>query len=304
MKKNIFLLWLQGWDKAPWLQKKVLESWRINNPSWNINLIDQENLKNYVNDINYIFKNSKKITPQAKSDIIRLSLLKNHGGVWADSTLLCMQPLDHWLYEAIKPSGLWMYHGHGAELNSNLGPASWFIISEKDGYMISKWKKECDNYWGGNCIPNNYFWMDQLFKELIKKDKNFRIKWIKTPYLYCENKGSSHTLANYNFTMHKNSKELKSLLKNTPPYVIKLSSNLESIFPDLSSRKFKESNANCAIYLSKRKFIYKHNFEIPLSISCPVKPKPFLLRFLKSILKKLIPKYFTKFYSLYIKLTK
>ena len=55
MKKNIFLLWLQGWDKAPWLQKKVLESWMINNPSWNIILIDQKNIKTYVSDINYIF---------------------------------------------------------------------------------------------------------------------------------------------------------------------------------------------------------------------------------------------------------
>ena len=45
MTKNIFLLWLQGWDKAPWLQKKVLESWKINNPSWDIILIDQKNIK-------------------------------------------------------------------------------------------------------------------------------------------------------------------------------------------------------------------------------------------------------------------
>ena len=41
MDKNIFLLWLQGWDKAPWLQKKVLNSWAINNPDWNIELIDE-----------------------------------------------------------------------------------------------------------------------------------------------------------------------------------------------------------------------------------------------------------------------
>ena len=64
MIKNIFLLWLQGWDKAPWLQKKVLESWEVNNPNWNINLIDQDNIKNYVNDINYIFDKNKKSHPR------------------------------------------------------------------------------------------------------------------------------------------------------------------------------------------------------------------------------------------------
>ena len=38
-------------------------------------------LNNYVSDINYIYDKSKKITLQAKSDIIRLSLLKKYGGI-------------------------------------------------------------------------------------------------------------------------------------------------------------------------------------------------------------------------------
>ena len=79
--------------KCSWLQQQVLESWRINNPQWNIELIDIFNLKNYVDDIDYIYDKSKIISLQAKSDIIRLSLLKNYGGVWSGSTLLCMQPL-------------------------------------------------------------------------------------------------------------------------------------------------------------------------------------------------------------------
>ena len=37
MKKNIFLLWLQGWDKAPWLQKRGIRILGcINNPDWNV----------------------------------------------------------------------------------------------------------------------------------------------------------------------------------------------------------------------------------------------------------------------------
>ena len=198
-EKNIFLLWLQGWDKAPWLQREVLESWIINNPDWNVILIDQNNLVNYVNDIDYIYDKNKIISPQAKSDIIRLSLLKNHGGVWADSTLLCMQPLSHWVFDAVSKTGIWMYHGHGAYLKSDLGPASWFIVSEKNGYLISKWKKACDSFWRRNYKVKDYFWMDGLFKVLLKKDAKFKNEWLKTPFLYCEEIGSSHTLSNYNF---------------------------------------------------------------------------------------------------------
>ena len=44
LSKNIFLLWLQGWENAGWLNKQVAESWEINNPEWTIHYIDLENL--------------------------------------------------------------------------------------------------------------------------------------------------------------------------------------------------------------------------------------------------------------------
>ncbi len=288
MERNIFLLWLQGWDNAPWLQKRVLHSWQINNPQWKINLIDQNNLTNYVNDIEYIKDKKKKISYQAKSDIIRLSLLKNYGGVWADSTLLCMQPLESWVFEALNPSGFWMYHGHGGGLNSDLGPASWFIVSEKKGYLITKWKDSCDDFWIKRTSIRNYFWMDGIFKKLIEKDPVFKKKWSKTPFLYCEKKGSSHTLANYNFTMHKNIDEVKTLIKEKPPYVLKLSSNFERTFNNLNNSIFKNSNVNFAIKMSTRKITFKHNTEKIISIPSPIKSKPFYKRILKKILNKIL----------------
>lgn len=282
MDKNIFLLWLQGWDKAPWLQNEVLTSWKINNPLWEIHLIDFENLKRYVNDIDYIYSSKKKISPQAKSDIIRLSLLKNHGGVWADSTLLCMQPLDHWYLEAIKPSGIWMYHGHGANLDSDLGPASWFIISKRNSYLVSNWKKECDNYWAKNNKANDYFWMDKLFKELLFKDIKFKSEWSKTPFLYCEEVGSSHTLSPNNFGMNKDNIFLKNIFKEKPPYVLKLSSNFQKNFLNINSKRFKNSNTNFALKMSKRRYLYKHKFKNIFSTKSPNK---------KSILKRILNKF-------------
>ena len=287
MEKNIFLLWLQGWDKAPWLQRKVLESWIINNPDWNVRLIDEKNLVNYVNDIDYIYDKNKEITPQAKSDIIRLSLLKNYGGVWADSTLLCMQPLSHWVFDSLKKTGIWMYHGHGGNLKSDLGPASWFIISEKNGFLISKWKNASDSFWKNNYKVRDYFWMDGLFRDLIEKDEKFKNEWLRTPFLYCEEIGSSHTLANYNFGMEKNTKLVKKIFKIKPPYVLKLSSNFPDIFPQLNSKRFKNSNAFLAISLSKREFIFKHKFVPSISISSPINKNYFLRIFIK-VIKKII----------------
>ena len=291
MEKNIFLLWIQGWDNAPWLQKKVLKSWKINNEGWNIELIDINNLKNYTKDIDYIYDPSKKISYQAKSDIIRLSILKNHGGVWADSTLLCMQPLSNWAFEATEKSGFWMYHGHGYGLDSNLGPASWFMMCKKNNLIISKWKKKCDLFWEENNSTFDYFWMDGLFKELIERDKLFKRNWINTPFLYCEEKGSSHTLASYNFKMENDSKIIKDVFENKPPYVLKLGSNFSKIFPDINSKKFKNSNAFFAIEMSTRILVYKHPFVEPLSLPSPIKNNPFM-RLIKNYLKQVFKKIF------------
>jgi hypothetical protein len=73
-----------------------------------VELVSADNLHEFVR-IPYIHQ--PHIKEQAKSDIIRLHLLAQHGGVWADATVLCLQPLDHWLYDMLAPARFWMYHG-------------------------------------------------------------------------------------------------------------------------------------------------------------------------------------------------
>jgi len=260
MNKQVFILWLQGWDNAPWLQKQVAESWEINNPGWNIIYIDFNNLKNYVSDIDYIYDETKDITPQAKSDIIRLSLLKNHGGVWADATMLCMQPLDHWVEEALSPTGFWMYHGNGGDMDDITGPASWFIISEKDNYLITKWKNSCDRYWNTHNSAHTYFWMDLLFKKCFEIDQNFRYIWVNTPYLSCSDDGQSHCL--FYHKMEVNNPRIKNILTERPPYALKLWNRWNDLFPDRNTEECKNSNGYHAIQMSKRRYIYKHQLNL------------------------------------------
>ena len=62
-----------------------------------------------------------------------------------------MQPLNPWVEEAVKPAGLWMYHGNGVGMYRT-GPAIWLIVSEKDSLMINKWKSACDEYWKNSSL--------------------------------------------------------------------------------------------------------------------------------------------------------
>ena len=258
LEKNIFLLWLQGWDKAKWLNKQVAESWEINNPDWTVHYIDLENLKDYVTDIDYIYDETKIMLPQTKADIIRLSLLKNYGGVWADATMLCMQPLDHWVFEAVEPAGLWMYHGDGGggKMPIGKGPAIWFIVSQKEGDAIRKWKEASDNYWATHDSTNIYHWLDELFCMVYKSDSVFRDLWDKVPNIYCELDGQSHTLAHY--YMQNNTPHIKQLFLEKPPYALKMWWYWSDWFPDVETEACKNSNGYYAIQMSKRRFLYKH----------------------------------------------
>lgn len=207
--KVIWLLWLQGWHKAPELVKSVCTSWEKLNPEWTIIKLDQKNLKNYV-------KVKKVESMQAYSDIIRLALLAKHGGVWADATMLCMIPLDRWVYDAVSPTGFWMYHGR----DEGRGPASWFMISTIHSSIPTKWSKASDKYWKNRKTAHDYFWMDQLFKELIDTDPAFKAEWEKVPYLWCEDPGQAHMLAG---KVGGNDPELQYILQTKPPYAVKLS---------------------------------------------------------------------------------
>lgn len=217
-----------GMGQRAMAPKQVAESWRVNNPTWRIEYITWENFRTYVTDIDYIYNTTKELTPQGKANIIRLSLLKNHGGVWADATMLCMQLLDHWYEEVLAPSGLWMYHCWGGDMPPDAGPSNWFILAVRHSYMITKWKEACDEYWHNRTIGHKYFWMDGLFKQLFDSDLEFKRRWLQVPYLYCEADGQAHSLAVKN-AMVTNVPHLKQLFHDTPPYALKFSNSWNNV---------------------------------------------------------------------------
>lgn len=204
LPKIVWILWLQGWDKAPWVSKKVAESWKKMNPGWEIKMIDRENCPVEIYGD----------TPQAESDVIRLGLMFKYGGVWADSTLLCMQSLDDWVHEATEPTGYWMYRGWYSR------PASWFFVFKPGHYVLEKWVESCKKYWEtGGTSKNNYNWMDNLLKPLLETDPKIKESWDKVPYLSSEDEGQAGMLSG---KVAEDSPELKQILKSRPPRVLKL----------------------------------------------------------------------------------
>jgi hypothetical protein len=214
-----------------------------------------KNIESYLPNQKEIIYNDK-IKVQAKSDIIRVNILNNYGGVWVDATLLCFQPLDSYLTSEMLKSGIWMYHGHGADMCGLHGPSSWFIITIKNSYIIDKWAKECNSYIQNNYSDYPYFWMDECFKKLYKTDKKFYSLWNSTPFLYADAFGQSHSLC-YSGGMFGYSESLIRKLTTQPPYVLKM----WSYWDDYKNNTVK-TNGDYSIQIAlTNKIIFRHDFK-------------------------------------------
>ena len=178
MIKTIFIYWAQKFDNAPDVVKKCLLSWKLNNPTWNIIELNDDNLNEYINIEKEIpdFKN-KYITFTAYSDIIRIFLLEKYGGCWCDATTFCNKPLDNWLDQNI-PTGFFGFDKPGEDRLL----ASWFLYSEKNNYIVKKWKEATIKYWKNNDKMHHYYWFHYLFGEdLYITDNQFKNMWDLTP---------------------------------------------------------------------------------------------------------------------------
>lgn len=91
MKKCAWVCWWQGEESAPDIVKACMESQRYFLPKdVEYVVITQQNYNKYIEIPDYIMDKVKKgyITLTTLSDMIRVSLLYQYGGLWMDSTLL------------------------------------------------------------------------------------------------------------------------------------------------------------------------------------------------------------------------
>lgn len=93
----IWVMWYQGFEKAPPLVKACIHSIFDNKASHPVHLLDKYNLKSYINLPKYILKkfHNGKFTITHFSDIVRSALLSTHGGYWIDATYLVASPINY-----------------------------------------------------------------------------------------------------------------------------------------------------------------------------------------------------------------
>lgn len=141
LPKTIWFSWLQGIEQAPYVVQRCHDSWSERNPGWAVRLVDQK-LAEEATCIDFSTGNLARLSPTHRSDLIRLKLLSDFGGVWADATTFCVQPLDDWL-PPLMPSGFFAFDRPARERLI----ANWFIASKAGNPLTSRFYEALLEYW-------------------------------------------------------------------------------------------------------------------------------------------------------------
>lgn len=164
-------------DNAPATVKKCYESVVKNlGNEYKITVITKDNYKNYVSipqDIEDKILNGKfyltkgQIPIQFLSDLIRLGLLINYGGIWMDATIYCtsdklpdyMVNSDLFLYQILFP-----YRWCAATTTEN-----WFISAKSNQLILRLIQKCLFDYIRFNSVAPDYLFY-YCFMELVKEN--------------------------------------------------------------------------------------------------------------------------------------
>ena len=179
--KVIWWCWLQGKEQAPpvvqacyaSLHRHLIQEVQESSEGYDINVIDADNWKQYVELPDYIVKKwEKKQIPQALfSDILRLQLLIKYGGTWIDSTVLCTGFKDSKVQEFKKylEADLFLFQYTPEGTSKDISISNWFISAYSNNEVLMTLRDLLFAYWKDyNCTLDYYIF--HLFFALVAKD--------------------------------------------------------------------------------------------------------------------------------------
>jgi mannosyltransferase OCH1-like enzyme len=186
--KVIWICWLQGYDNANNIVKACIKSVREHSNGYDVILITEKNINSYVRFPDYIIKKYKKglITRTHFSDLLRVLLLVNYGGVWLDATVFLTDNIP----EKILKSELFMFKT--SILGYDFLPASsWFIAAKKNNPILKKLLNVLLSFWEKEEEMPHYYLFHIALLLLIKYDKESIELWEKILY---KNNSEPHVL--------------------------------------------------------------------------------------------------------------
>lgn len=173
---KVWVCWLQGFDNAPDLVKRCVESMKYHITDMEIIFLDSGNIKDYITLPDYIYdKWEKGIIPNAQfSDLVRNQLIIEHGGLWIDSTTYLTGSIPSYITD----SDFFVYHD-GFFNCEVINMGNWLIWGKANNLLLNEVQNLLLTYWKENNYLKQYFIM-QLFFRMVSD--YYPKEWAKVPY--------------------------------------------------------------------------------------------------------------------------
>lgn len=157
----IWVFWWQGYDDAPPLVKKCIDSIRLHAGNHPVILLTQENCKAYAEFPEYVWEKFEngQITLTHFSDILRMKLLSVYGGLWCDTTIFVSKDIPEDYFK--KP--FFTIHYPTSTSAITLGKWTGFCQYAQQGFLLHRYCLDIFlTYWKTYGKLIDYFFIDYV----------------------------------------------------------------------------------------------------------------------------------------------
>lgn len=176
--EKAFTIWYQGEENAPALVKSCIRSMR-RNIQLDVVVLTDKTLFDYISLPDYIVEKWKagKIPHTQFSDICRVELLYQHGGLWLDATDYVTTPIPQYIMD----EDFFLFMAGEKIRGSYAVIQSCFIRGKKGNPVLGLWRKAIFEYWKYEDSKINYFIHHLLLKLCLENNEIAARNFAKMP---------------------------------------------------------------------------------------------------------------------------
>ncbi|KAA8499907.1 Initiation-specific alpha-1,6-mannosyltransferase [Porphyridium purpureum] len=173
--KQIWMFWHDGFENAKEEARLSHMSWRRMNPTYEVHALNSSEAERLTERSKYVSDEVwRRLRIQHKADIFRTLLVHKYGGVWADASTFCGQPLDTWLPKLNQGDLITFLRSDDPDQQERLDiapwPTNWFLAAQAGSYTIGRMVDIIADPSEQHRFFREYFWWHRAFSELGRAD--------------------------------------------------------------------------------------------------------------------------------------
>lgn len=162
------IIWLYWHDEnLPEIIRSCISTIKEKNPDFQVMVLNKNNAASFLPGLN-IYNPGNSV--QIYSDLLRINLLRNYGGIWIDASVLIFSSLE-WVSDLSEQSKYDLIGFYRARLTKNFDTPvveSWFLAAPPNNRLINKW---CDMF-----NPVADMGLDKYYDMLRSRSNFYEIK--------------------------------------------------------------------------------------------------------------------------------